>query len=67
MHVTQTTNFGFTKYIFISSSVITIYYILKAILVYTKDKRNYLKNLSDIREIVDIKPTKKQAKKREKK
>ena len=36
---------------------------LKAIILYTKERREYLRSLSDIREIVDIKPEKREAKK----
>ena len=57
---------GITFSIIVSSYAFSIYYILKAIILYTKERRDYLKSLSDIKEIVDIKPTKKEAKKREK-
>ncbi len=64
MHVVEVKNFVFNDYTLISSYVFSIYYIIKSIIIYTNERRNYLKNLSDIREIVDIKPTKKEAEKR---
>ena len=63
-HVITVSNFQFSNYILISSYLISLYFVLKAVLIAAKDKREYLKNLSDIREIVDIKPTKKNAEKR---
>ena len=54
----------FEDYILITSYIFSLYYILKAIIIFTKEKREYLKSLSDIREIVDIKPIKKEAEKR---
>ena len=56
----------FEEYILCSSYIFAIYYILKSILIYTREKRNYLKSLSDIHEIVKQKPIKKEAKKRKK-
>ena len=66
VHVVQANKFVFENYILISSYVFSIYYLIKSIFVFTKERRTYLKSLSDIREIVDIKPTKKQAEKRNK-
>ena len=64
MQVVQITKINFPVYILMSSGAFAIYYILKAIILYTIDKRNYLKNLSDIKEIVNTQPIKKEAKKR---
>ena len=64
MHVVQIIHIKFTNYIVISSFVFVIYYILKAILLYTIDKRKYLKSLSDIKEIVNNEPIKKEATKK---
>ena len=64
-HIVALNKFQFSNYILISSYIISLYYILKAIIIAIKDKRQYLRSLSDIREIVDIKPIKKDAEKRE--
>ena len=64
MHVVEVNNFIFTDYILISSYIFSVYYLVKSIIIFTKERREYLKSLSDIREIVDIKPTKKDAEKR---
>ena len=65
-YVGESQKFNFQSYIVISSYVFSIYYILKTIVLYTKERREYLKTLSDVREIVDIKPTKKESEKRNK-
>ena len=52
-------DYQFQFYLLTSSYIFAIYYILKAIVVYTKARNEYLKTLSDIPEIV-----KKEAKKR---
>lgn len=62
-HIVEMKNLNFPDFILLSSYAFSIYYILKAIILYTKERRDYLKSLSDIKEIVDIKPTKKEAKK----
>lgn len=65
MHMTNLFKCDFKSYLLISSCVITIYYVLKAIVIYTKNKKEYLKGLSDISEIVkEDEPVKKEAKKR---
>ena len=66
-HVLSKIKITFETYIVLSSYIFAIYYIMKAILIYTNEKRKYLKSLSDIHEIVSNKPVKKEAKKREKK
>ena len=63
-HVVEVRNFVFENYILISSYVFSLYYLLKSIIIFTRERKEYLKSLSDIREIVDIKPTKKEAEKR---
>ena len=66
MHVITLMKYDFRYYLLTSSYVISIYYVLKAIILYTKGRKNYLKSLSDISEIVKKEePTKKEAKKRE--
>ena len=64
MHVITFFNYDFSHYLIISSFVFSIYYVLKAIIIYTRDKRKYLKGLGDIKEIVKEEPIKKEAKKR---
>lgn len=44
--------FDFRQYVIASSYVFAIYFILKAIIIYTKGEREYAKSLSDIPEIV---------------
>lgn len=58
---------SFQTYIVFSAYAFAIYYILKSMLIYTNEKRKYLKSLSDIHEIVSNEPIKKEAKKRENK
>ncbi len=63
-HVVQFQNFEFVNYILVSSYIFSIYYLFKSICIYTKEKREYLSSLSDIKEIVANDPTKKEAVKR---
>ena len=55
---------SFDKFILFSGCIFVIYYIIKSILIFTKERRKYLKSLSDIHEIVSKDPIKKEAKKR---
>lgn len=65
MHVTTLFKYDFKFYLLTSSYVISIYYVLKAIVLYTKGRKEYLNSLSDISEIVKKQePVKKEAKKR---
>lgn len=64
MHVINFFKYDFTTYLIISSIIFSIYYILKAVIIYTIEKRKKLKALSDISEIVRDEPVKKEAKKR---
>lgn len=57
-------NITFIKYINISCVIYVIYYVFKLIILYTKERRSYLKSLSDIQEIVTIEPLKKEAKRK---
>ena len=67
MHVISLFKYDFRLYLLVSSYIIAIYYVLKAIFNYTKDRRQYLRELSDISEIVkEDEPIKKEAKKRKK-
>ena len=63
-HVVKTIEISFTTYTLISSFIFIIYYILKATIINTIEKRKYLKSLSDIKEIVNDKPIKKEASKK---
>ena len=67
MHVITKFQYDFRLYLLTSSYIIAIYYVLKAIIVYTQDKKQYLKELSDISEIIKEEPIKKEAKKRKSK
>ena len=60
-------NIFFGTYINYLVIVIIIYYMLKMMIIYTNEKRKYVKSLSDIHEIVNKEPIKKEAKKRENK
>lgn len=65
-HIITFYKYDFRFYLLVSSYVFAIYYVLKSVIIYTKEKREYLKNLSDISEIVKEEPVKKEAKKRRK-
>lgn len=65
-HVITFYQYDFRTYLVTSSYIFAIYYVLKSIVIYTKEKREYLKRLSDISEIVKEEPIKKEAKKRRK-
>ena len=56
--------FTFDNYMLVSCFIIFIYYLLKSIIIYTNEKREYLKSLSDISEIVENTPIKKEATKK---
>ncbi len=65
MHVITLFQYDFRLYLLTSSYIFSIYYVLKAIVLYTKGRREYLNSLSDIPEIVKKdEPVKKEAKKR---
>ncbi len=61
MHVINRFDFNFQYYLLVSSYIFAIYFVLKAIILYTKGKKDYLKNLSDISDIVKESPQKKEA------
>ena len=56
----------FIQYINFSLVIYLLYYIFKLIIIFTKERRTYLKSLSDIQEIVTAKPLKKEAKRKNK-
>ena len=67
MHMVALIKCDFINYMFFSAGAIAIYYFIKEIIIFTKQKRDDLKNLSDISEIVKKdEPIKKEAKKRTK-
>lgn len=67
IHMITLLKYDFKSYMLISSGIVVIYYVLKVIIIYTKDKKEYLKGLSDISKIVkEDEPIKKEAKKRNK-
>lgn len=66
-HMVAIIKCDFIHYMFFSAGAIAIYYLIKEIIIFTKHKRDDLKNLSDISEIVKKdEPIKKEAKKRNK-
>lgn len=62
LHVVQVSAFDFRIYILTSSYLFAIYFVLKSMIIYTMEKRKYLKSLSDIKNIVKNEPIKKDAK-----
>ena len=54
----------FDKYVLYSTYTFAIYYVLKSMIIYTIEKKKYLDSLSDIHEIVNNEPVKKEAKRR---
>ena len=63
-HIVEIQRLDFASYILVSSYVFSIYYVLKAIFIHTKERREYLNSLSDIKEIVTNEPIKKVATKK---
>lgn len=63
-HIVALQKFHFANYILVSSYLFSIYYLFKAVFVYTKERRDYLRSLSDIKEIVANDPIKKTATKK---
>ena len=63
-HIVQLQKFEFANYILVSSYIFSIYFILKSIIIFTKERRDYLNSLSDIKEIVANEPIKKTATKK---
>ena len=64
-YMSELLKYDFNKYLIISTGAFFIYYILKAIIIYTKNRKEYLDSLSDISEIVsEEKPIVKEATKK---
>lgn len=67
MHIVTKYKFEFQIYLTASSYVFAIYYVLKSIIIYTKGRKEYLDELSDVKEIVKKEePIKKEATKKKK-
>ena len=66
-HIVELQKIKFANYILLSSYVFSIYYLFKALCIYTKERRDYVNSLSDIKEIVANDPIKKDATKKEEK
>lgn len=65
MHVITLFQYEFRLYLLTSSYILSIYFVLKSIILYTKGRKDYLNSLSDISEIVKKEePIKKEARKR---
>ncbi|MBO4815706.1 MAG: hypothetical protein J5507_01970 [Clostridia bacterium] len=64
INMSKKINITFLQYINFSCVIYLIYYIFKLIILYTKERRIYLKSLSDIQEIVNAEPLKKEAKRK---
>lgn len=65
MHIITLLKYDFKFYLLTSSYVFSIYYVLKAIVLYTKGRKNYLNSLSDINEIIKKdEPIKREAQRR---
>ena len=65
--IIQVLKFNVAEFIVTTSYIWSIYYCLKAIIIYTRENVKKLKEVSDVAEIVkEEKPTKKVAKKRKK-
>ena len=64
-YVLNIIHIDFSMYMYLSSGVIVVYYILKLLMVFTLGKKQYIDSFSDISEIVKDEPQKKEAKKRE--
>ena len=65
-YIVELKKLNFEYYLIISGIMFFIYYIIKTMVVNTKEKKEYLNSLSDIKEIVANDPIKKEAKKSQK-
>ncbi len=66
-HIPKLINCNMQTYMLIGSYLFAIYYMLKTSILYTIERRQQLKELSDIKEIIKEDPTKKEAKRKNKK
>lgn len=68
MHISTFLKYDFRFYLLTSSYIFSIYYVLKSIVIYTKERKAYLESLSDISDIVKKEePVIKEARKRNEK
>lgn len=65
-YMSRVTNTQLNRYIAISAYAFAIYYVIKAMIIYTKYRKEQLDSLSDISEIVKEEPIKKEPTKKEK-
>ena len=63
-HIPKVLSITMKDYTEIVTCAFIAYYILKSAIMYTKEKQNQLKSLSDIKEIVKEEPTKKATKRK---
>lgn len=63
IHIVNIANIGFDIYIKTSIFLFSMYFLIKSMIIYTIEKKRYLNSLSDIKEIIVNEPTKKEAKK----
>lgn len=63
-YVVNLFNFEFKIYIIASSFIFAIYFVFKAIILYTKGRQEYLNSFSDISDILKEEPIKKEATKK---
>ena len=66
-HIPKLFNCSTQTYILIGSYLFAIYYMLKSTILYTREKQEDLRKLSDIKEIVKDEPVKKATKRKNKK
>lgn len=66
-YIVELKKLDFTKYILSSAILFALYYIIKMILIITKERKKYLNSLCDIKEITVNDPIKKVATKKNKK
>lgn len=63
IHIVNIANIDFDIYIKTSIFLFSMYFLIKSMILYTIEKKQYLNSLSDIKEIIVNEPTKKEAKK----
>lgn len=63
MHIINIAKLDFDIYIKTSAMLFSMYFLIKSMILYTIEKKQYLNSLSDIKEIIVNEPTKKEAKK----
>ena len=64
LYIPRVFNIDNTTYILSGSCFVLIYYMIKNILIYTRERKEELDQLSDIKEIVKDEPVKKQTKRK---